>query len=129
MPPFILNGELGEGVVSSDDVNHPNGGPGQYRGWMHKILFVETFEMFPLFVSLLKRLFHLPDQPGLHRTSSEPYNNFEHLELENRLADPMFLLEQQRQMEGRGGTIGGTLPRLVSTMMTLDLCSLLVFCS
>ena len=31
--------------------------------------------------------------------------------MENRLADPMFLLEQQRQLEGRGGTIGGTLPR------------------
>ncbi|KAF2366778.1 GPCR family 3 C-terminal protein [Trinorchestia longiramus] len=83
LPPFILNGEMADSVASSDDIANPPA-----RGSSREPM-------------------------SLHRTSSEPHYNFEHLELENRLADPVFLLEQQRQMEGRGGTLalGGTLPR------------------
>ena len=32
MPPFVLNGDMSEGVVSSDDVNNPNSGREQFRG-------------------------------------------------------------------------------------------------
>ncbi|XP_047740705.1 uncharacterized protein LOC108679805 [Hyalella azteca] len=83
LPPFILNGEMSDSVASSDDIANPT-----VRGSARELM-------------------------SLHRTTSEPHYNFEHLELENRLADPVFLLEQQRQMEGRGGTLalGGTLPR------------------